>query len=540
LQCLEFPAPQSVGDPYCSFAAGPAFAQKPASGGKTAVVIPFENASGAPGLAWVSEAFPEILEQRISSPSLYVLGRDDRLRAYDQMGIPADLHPSRATIYRIAEQMGVDYVVLGRYAFDGRNFTASAQVLDMNRQRLSPEARESGPLVQLIDVQTLLAWDLMKTLRPDFAGARETFRLRADPVRLDAFENYVRGIVAITPQEKVEKFQQAIRLNPQYAKAILQLGQAYYSERQYDQAIATLEKMPQADPLSPQANFILGLAAYSRGNYGRAKNAFTFVVSQLPLTEVYNNLGVIAARQNDSRALGYFQKAVQADPADGDYRFNLGLAYYHAGNLSEAARQLREAMNLRPTDIEAKAFLDALTPQAMLNVQPSASRSANHAPLERIKRNYDESSLRQIVLQIEAAGEQDVSKDPHAHARFHVTRAHELLAQGFAIEAEREFREAIALDSANPEAHVGLAQVLESKQDIAGARSEAEAALHLRASVEPLLVLARADLSDNKAEAARDSVDRALQLEPANPSALALKRDIAAKLAQKAQPLPKR
>jgi tetratricopeptide (TPR) repeat protein len=519
---------------------GLAFAQKPASGGKTAVVIPFENASGAPGLAWVSEAFPEILEQRISSPSLYVLGRDDRLRAYDQMGIPADLHPSRATIYRIAEQMGVDYVVLGRYAFDGRNFTASAQVLDMNRQRLSPEARESGPLVQLIDVQTLLAWDLMKTLRPDFAGARETFRLRADPVRLDAFENYVRGIVAITPQEKVEKFQQAIRLNPQYAKAILQLGQAYYSERQYDQAIATLEKMPQADPLSPQANFILGLAAYSRGNYGRAKNAFTFVVSQLPLTEVYNNLGVIAARQNDSRALGYFQKAVQADPADGDYRFNLGLAYYHAGNLSEAARQLREAMNLRPTDIEAKAFLDALTPQAMLNVQPSASRSANHASLERIKRNYDESSLRQIVLQIEAAGEQDVSKDPHAHARFHVTRAHELLAQGFAIEAEREFREAIALDSANPEAHVGLAQVLESKQDIAGARSEAEAALHLRASVEPLLVLARADLSDNKAEAATDSVDRALQLEPANPSALALKRDIAAKLAQKAQPLPKR
>jgi Tfp pilus assembly protein PilF len=113
----------------------------------------------------------------------------------------------------------------------------------------------------------------------------------------------------------------------------------------------------------------------------------------------------------------------------------------------------------------------------MLNVQPSASRSANHALLERIKRNYDESSLRQIVLQIEAAGEQDVSKDPHAHARFHVTRAHELLAQGFAIEAEREFREAIALDSANPEAHVGLAQVLESKQDIAGARSEAEAAL---------------------------------------------------------------
>jgi hypothetical protein len=34
-------------------------------------------------------------------------------------------------------------------------------------------------------------------------------------------------------------------------------------------------------------------------------------------------------------------------------------------------------------------------------------------------------------------------------------------------------------------------------------------------------------------------VERALQLDPANPSALALKRTIAAKLAQKAPPLPK-
>jgi len=56
--------------------------------------------------------------------------------------------------------------------------------------------------------------------------------------------------------------------------------------------------------------------------------------------------------------------------------------------------------------------------------------------------------------------------------------------------------------------------------------------------VDPLLVLARLDLRDNKAEAAAQHVDRALQLEPSNASALALKRAVAAKLAEKAQPLP--
>lgn len=517
---------------------GVAVAQKPLVGGKTAVVIPFENGSSVPGLEWISEAFPEILQERLSSPSLFVLSREDRLRAYDQMGIPAELHPSRATVYRIAEQMGVDYAVLGRYVFDGRTLTATAQILDMNRQRLSPESSESAPLLQLIDVQTLIAWDLLRVLRPDFPVAREVFRKSAEPVRLDVLENYVRGVIASTAQDKIRYFQQALRLDPDYDKARLNLGLAYCAERQYDDAISTLDKIPRSDPQSRQANFVLGLAAYFRGNYARAKTAFQFVASQVPLTEVYNNLGVLAVRQGDSHALGYFQKAVQADPADGDYRFNFGLAEYHAGNLTEAARQMREAVNLRPNDNEAKAFLDAIAPQANSGVQPSASKSATHAPLERIKRNYDESSFRQIVLQMEAAGEQALTKDPRAHARFHVTRARELSAQGFVIEAEREFREAITLDSSNVDAHAGLAQTLESKQDMLGARSEAEAALRIRASVEPLLVLARLNMSENKEDAAAENVERALQLDPANTSTLALKRTIAAKLAQKAQPLP--
>jgi hypothetical protein len=62
----------------------------------------------------------------------------------------------------------------------------------------------------------------------------------------------------------------------------------------------------------------------------------------------------------------------------------------------------------------------------------------------------------------------------------------------------------------------------------------------LRQFAEPFLVLARLDLRDNKAEAAGQRVDQALHLEPGNPAALALKSAVAAKLAQKAPPLPNR
>lgn len=515
-----------------------AAAQSAATASKMLLVVPFENISNVPGLEWIGEAFPEILSQRMSSRSLYVVGRDDRLRAFDQAGLPVGLHPSRATLFRIAEQMGVDYIVLGSYSFDGRTFTARAQLLDMQKLRLSAEVREWGPLVELIDLQTALAWDLQRMVRPNFPVSLDAFKASAPPIRLDAFENYIRGFVASDPDEKIRRFGAAVRVAPNYTAALLQLGKTHYAEREYQEAVSILERVPSGDSIAREANFYLGLAAYYHGDFVKSQNAFHLLAAQLPLTEVYNNLGVVATRRGDKSALEYFRKAVQADPADPDYRFNLAVSYFRTGDQSNAARQLHEALNLRPNDTEAKSFLDVVAGDPSIR-SAQVSHVQPKIPLERIKRNYDESSFRQLVIEIQAEAEARLAKtDPRTHARFHVTRGHELLAQGFVSEAEGEFREAISLDAGNAEGHAGLARVMEVKPDVAVARAEANAALHIREFAEPLLVLARLDLSDNKTDTAAQSVNRALQLEPSNGSALALKRAIAAKLAEKAQPLP--
>ena len=107
----------------------------PALSGKTLVVIPFENSSPTPGLEWIGESFPETFHEQLNSPVLYVTSRDERLRAYDRQGVPAGVHASRATLYRLTEQMDVDYAVLGTYRYDGARLTATAQLLDMRAQR---------------------------------------------------------------------------------------------------------------------------------------------------------------------------------------------------------------------------------------------------------------------------------------------------------------------------------------------------------------------------------------------------------------------
>ena len=516
-----------------------ALAQGPVTAGQTVLVVPFENQSKAPGIEWISDSFPELLQERLNSATLFVLPREDRIRAYDRLGIPVSLHPSRATLYRIAEELDVDYVVLGVYRFDGRTFNAAAQLLDMRRQHLLPEMNESGPLLQLIDIQTALAWDVLHALRPEISITKQAFVAAAPPLRLDAFENYVRGITAPKADEQIQHFREAVRLSPSYPEALLQLGEAYYRARQYEPAVATLARVPENHPLTREANFYLGLAAYYHGDFQRAESAFHSVAALMPLAEVYNNLGVVSSHADRKSAAEYFQKAINADPNDPDYHFNLAIELYRSGDAAGASRQLHDTLSLRPGDTAAKSLLETVSPDA--SAQRAIVPATQKIPIERIRANYDESSFRLLALKIDAAAEQRLAKtDPRTHAQFHTVRGHELLAQGFLSEAEGEFREAIALNPSNPEAHAGLASALEAENNLTAARTEAEEALRLRQFPEPLLVLAKLDLRDNRPDAAAEKIDRALHLEPTNAAALALKRTVAAKLAQEAQPLPNR
>ena len=511
--------------------------------GRTMVVIPFENTSPTPGLEWLGESFPETFHEQLNSPVLYVASRDERLRAYDRQGVPAGVHPARATLYRLAEQMDVDYAVLGSYKYDGARLTAIAQLLDMRAEKLLPVVTESGPLADLGTLQSALAWDLLRLIRTDFSVPKEKYIASVAPARLNTLENYVRGTLATSAEEKLKYYREATRINPAYAQAWLELGKTYFAQHAYELAIAALSQVQQSSltaglmsgAVAREANFYLGLAAYAHGDLAKSENAFQFVAARLPLAEVYNNLGVVASRRGQ-KAAEYFQRAIENDPSDPDYHFNMGVTLSQAGDRAGAARELRTTLDHRPNDAEAKMMLDSLTPPAAGSIVPSSSTTK--APAERIKRNYEEDSFRQMTTQMGSWAEQQFSRsDPRSHARFHVELGNELLAHGFTTEAEAEFHHAAAVDPSSTAPLTALAEDYDARGDAREARAQAEAALRIRESAEAYLVLARLDLRENRMEAAAQNINRALQLEPGNPTGQNLKRSLAAKLAEKAQPL---
>jgi len=512
--------------------------------GRTMVVIPFENTSPTPGLEWLGESFPETFHEQLNSPVLYVASRDERLRAYDRQGVPAGVHPARATLYRLAEQMDVDYAVLGSYKYDGTRLTAIAQLLDMRAEKLLPAVTESGPLADFGTLQSALAWDLLRLIRTDYSVPKDKYIASVRPARLDALENYVRGTLATSAEEKTQRYREAVRINPAYAQAWLELGKTYYAQHAYELAIAALSQVQQSSltsglmsgAVAREANFYLGLAAYIHGDLAKSESAFQFVATRLPLAEVYNNLGVVASHRGQKKAADYFERAIQNDPSDPDYHFNMGVTLSQAGDRAGAARELRTTLDHRPNDAEAKMMLDSLTPPVAGSVVPSSATSKT--PAERLKRNYEEDAFRQMTTQMGSWAEQQFARsDPRSHARFHVELGKELLAHGFTTEAEAEFHHAAAVDPSSTAPLTALADDYDARGDAREARAQAESALRIRESAEAYLILARLDLRENRMEAAAQNVNRALQLEPGNPAGQNLKHTLAAKLAEKAQPL---
>jgi tetratricopeptide (TPR) repeat protein len=503
-----------------------AFAQS----GRVVLVLPFENRSGNASLNWVGDSFPDTLDARLSSAGFLTISHDDRVYAFDHLGLPADFRPSRATTIRIAQQLDANYVVIGSYTtqpgYGGANVSdrlaIQAQVLSVDELRLSQPVQDSADLARLFDAENAIAWKVARVLDPHLNVAEGTFLAAAGAVPLPAFEQYIRGIDAPTQAERLKRLQDAVNLSPNYAAALLALGKEQYASKDFTAAAGTLARVPQTSPLALEAGFYLGLSRFNANNYAGAETAFSFVEHQLPLPEVINNEAVSMSRQGKDAA-DVFRRASAADPNDAEYHYNYAISLWRRGDTAAALREADAALHLKPDDQDF-GHLRSSVSVAVPGTRLSSSADSTYTPVERIRRTYSEASYRQVAFQLEQLREARIASLPPAQA------AAEYLAQGRDAfnrnqlpEAEKAFTAAVAADPNNADAHLALAGLREKSGDLPDARNEAAMATRLQPSANAFVTLARIDLATNNLAAAADDVTHALRLEPHNAAAIALR-----------------
>jgi tetratricopeptide (TPR) repeat protein len=368
----------------------------------TAAVLPFLNkTANAPNLDWIGESVAETVREALGMTGVMTLDRNEVQEAYRRLSLRQGIALTQASVMKIGETLDAEQVVYGSFEFTRPSSGAitsgslhvTARVLDRRRMRASPEFTETGALEDLGTIEAHLAWRALTLIAPTMAPAEAEFRSLRTPIRIDAEENYIRGLLAHTTEQKEKYFSQAARLDPHFAHACYQLGQVYYQRKDYKQAVLWLEKVGLGDIHSHEASFLLGLARFQSGDFKGAQQAFQMIAAAVPLSEVFNNLGAAESRANLSQpAIDDFHKALAGDANDPVYRFNLGYALWKKGDFGAAAESFRALLEIAPGDPSAPLLLA----RCLKKQGPRASQDPRLDNLERLKTNFEERAYMQL------------------------------------------------------------------------------------------------------------------------------------------------
>lgn len=366
---------------------------------ETYVVLPFCNAALDRNLDWIGESIAENVSDALSNEGFVILNREDRVAVYHRLSLRPYARLSKASVIKIGEELDAEYVIYGEFdvkpALDANVKTRgtlhiTGRVLDLRRLRQGPELNESGALEDLAILENHFGWQTLRGFKANELS-EDQYRQRHPAIRVDALENYVRGLVAANPDEKHRFFSQASRLDPKYAAPLLQLGRLDWKKKDYKSASELFQKIPEHDGHYREAMFFLGLCRYLGGDFAGAQKAFQVVAQSVPLNEVFNNLGAAESRRNQPEALEAFRKALEGDGSDPAYLFNVGYLLWKRGKFEEAADKFRAVLDHDPADSVAGALLARCSGQN--GPRPGDTRMEG---LERLKTNYEESQYWQL------------------------------------------------------------------------------------------------------------------------------------------------
>jgi tetratricopeptide (TPR) repeat protein len=506
------------------------------------LVFPFQNSGPSSRLDWLSEGLEELTIQGLSSAGEQVYSHSWRLGELERYGIPTTAKLSRATMLHVAEDLDADFVVFGSYSYDGKNLTIDSRLLRVNPAALLPALHESGPLENVMDLHTRLLWRMLSENDKSYPLSLTEFSQMHKAVRLDAFEHYIRGLIANEDETRLRELHEAVRLEPEWVEPNYALGEVFFTKRDCAAALPLYAKVPKTHERYLEALFSIGVCRLSMNQPEQAEEAFATLQTLLrgssapgvDFPEVLNNLAIARARQNKFPAAQEdLRRASSLDPDEDDYPFNLGLIALQQGDFNGAVALFREASHREPdipedrslliaaleksgkqeeADQERNAALESFGPNGVTITHLDAKNDLAH--FQRVTTEIDPETLRYEMESAEARATTGGPTDGRDTPATHLRRARQNLSGGQLDAAEREYHVALASDKGNAAAHLGLGEIARRQGRFDDAVKELSLSLEARDSAVVRTTLAHVYLEQKKPALARTEVERALKLAP--------------------------
>jgi len=494
------------------------------------LVIPFENTTHEGRVYWLSEASAVALTDDLLALGAPAITRDNRLRAFERLHVPAVATLSNATVIRLGQIVGAAQVIVGTFEVADDVLTVHARTIRIDVGRISPEIVEKGPLGELFATYARVARRIVP------GSGVSTAEMEQGHPQLPAFEQYIKGELAEAPAAKVNYLTQSLKLAPAFERPRVSLWSVYNDQGEHQKALGAVRGVASDSRFARQARFLAAVSQVKLGQYQDAFDALTELNRAAADPAILNNLGVIQLRRaaggGGGRPTWFFSDATKLDPNDSDLFFNLGYAFWLDKDMQQAIMWLREAVRRNPADDAAHYVLGVAlqttgsTAEATREKELAKRLSSTYADwdarqsggntvpkaLERIKTDVDIPAALRVENVIVAAGQ----RDQRDLATFHLQSGRRLYQSQRDPEAIAELRRAIYLAPYESEAHLLLGRLYLRNGRIDEAIDALKISIWSEDTIAAHLALAEAYIAAKDASAARMELQAILKRDPAN------------------------
>lgn len=519
-------------------AARTAVAQTP---GTRILVVPFDNAKAEPRFQWLGEAAAVLLSDDLRAGGQPAFARSERVRAFEQLYLPISGSLSRATIIKVGQLVGAGQVVVGSFSVEGTALSVTARSIRLDAGRLQPEVTERGGLNELFGIfERLAARIAQRTPRSSSTGHPP----------LDAFENYIKGLLAENPVSQATFLEAALRGHPEFDRAKLALWEVRAEQADHAGALEIVKNIPTTSPSFFRGRFFAAISLIELKRYDEAQSILTGLQEVAPdpsaTAAVLNNLGVLVLRRGTTPQSGsavyYLTKATDADP-DPDYMFNLGYAYASDKNYQGAQYWLREALRRDPADVDAHYVLAVVLQATGSSVESARERdlarqlSSRYLDLDRRaaeQRSPVPPGIERMCLEAEGSralrADQTIfssaQREQQQLAAFHLEQGRRLFEREQDREALAELRRAVYLSPYEARAHLLIGRIHLRAGRPTDAIDAFKISIWSQDQAPAHVLLAEAYLKTGDKAGARSEAQRALTLDPSSTDAKRLLSEI--------------